>query len=437
MMIALFAENKSPRLEYTLEVIFLRCLGLDFKLFTDWNKFSKLEMPRINYSLREHSNSMRIVPHKLLYEAEIRPVKTRIHDWSGIPAFFRTNKGGECPYDIFAATFYLVSRYEEYLAFNTDAHGRFPASLSLAYKEGFLERPLVNEWADRIAEMLSKGYPDYRFKARKFCFKSTIDIDMAFCYKNKGLMRNVGGMAKDLVKLRFSLLLKRLKVLANREADPFDNFEYQRNIHANSKTELLYFVLMAEGSKYDKNISITNPEFIQLIDQLAENYQLGIHPSYYSYKGKKRMKRELERLQEITLKPIIDSRQHFLRFTLPGTFLNLENIGIENEYSMGYSDVVGFRAGICVPYPFFNLIKNKKHSLIIHPFAVMDVALKNSLSLSPQEAIERINSLLATVKKHEGQFISVFHNESLSNFDQWAGWRSVYEAMLHKGRELS
>lgn len=430
-MITIYSEHKSPRLLYTLEVIFKRCLGLEFKLITDWDKFKKIDLPRINYSERDYKKSLRIVPHKLLFEDEIREVSPKVRDWNGLPAFFLTDKKGDCPFDLFAATFFLVSRYEEYLDYKADEHGRFPAKASIAYKEGFLRQPIVNDWAARLVELMESDYPDYAFQHNDFQFISTIDVDMAYSYKHKGVWRNLGGFTRELLNLDLKKAEKRLRVLTDQEQDPFDNFDYQEELHQKMDIEIIYFVLLADHGKYDKNIDWENEAFGDLIQHLAEKHEVGIHPSYHSNKVRKKVAEEIDRLQSITIKNIESSRQHFLKLDIRETYKVLEQNGIQRDHSMGYSELTGFRAGICSAYPFFDLAKNEKRDLMLYPFAVMDVALNRFMKLSPYEAIAEVKELISRVKKHKGLFISVFHNESLSDFDNWKGWREVYEAILN------
>ncbi len=429
-MITVFTETKSPRLRYTLEILFRRCLGIDFRLITDWDKFRKIDLPRINYSKREHKDSLQIIPHALLFEDSIHSQKIKVKKWNGLPVFFQTNDKGEFPFDALAASFYLLSRYEEYLDYQPDEHGRFPAKASLAYREGFLERPIVNEWAMEIVRLLARSFPDYTFHQTEFRYVSTIDIDMAYSYKHKGVWRNLGGFTRELLKLDLKKLDKRIKVLTDKEQDPLDNFEYQLSQHRKWETEVIYFILLADHSKFDKNIEWDNESFVELIQELAEEYTVGIHPSYYSNKVRKKLAEEIERLESITMKEVDCSRQHFLKLDIRETYKLLEARGILHDHSMGYSEETGFRAGTCSSFPFFDLLKNERRELILHPFAVMDVALNRFKKLNPAQATEKIRELMGRVKKCRGTFISVFHNESLSDFDNWKGWREVYENML-------
>lgn len=434
-MIAIYAESKSPRLQFVLEVMFQRCLGIDFKFVKNREKLSGLDIPRINYSHHVIEDCLNIVPHGLLFEQEIKPLELVVEDWQGIPTFMRTAQTGDCPFDIFSAAFYLVSRYEEYLDFTPDRHGRFPAVQSLAYQHGFIERPIVNEWAYALVDILKKTAPNQLYQTNTFRFISTIDIDMAFCYRNKGAVRNLGGLFRDLSKLRFDLVVKRLKVLANWEQDPFDNYDYQHQLHGPGDPDLIYFIHVGEAGKHDKNIDSRNINFAFLMDKLASHYPIGIHPSYASNSKKKRLKKEINRLEELILSPINLSRQHYIKFRFPGTFRKLWSMGIEQDFSLGYAEIPGFRASICVPIPFFDLEKNSPSELLLRPFVVMDVSLKHYLKLNQEQAIKKIEDLMLTVKKFRGEFISIFHNESLSDYDVWKGWRIVYEATLKMGSE--
>lgn len=435
-MITIYSENKSPRLQYTLEILFKHCLGLEYKLISNWEKFKEIDLPRINYSEKKHKKSLRIVPAGLLFETDIKEQKIKVKQWEGMPCFFQSDKKGECPFDLFAAAFYQVSRYEEYLPYQSDAHGRFPFTESLAYKEGFLQMPLVNQYAMKLAVMLADNYPNYSFVQRSFNYISTIDVDMAYCYQHKGFWRNLGGFSRDLIRFDLGKIKKRSRVLGGSEKDPYDNFDYQEQFHQEVGAVVIYFVLLANHGKYDKSIDFENESFIQLIQDLSEKHEVGIHPSYHSHKIKKRIKEEIIRLRDITLKEVKSSRQHFLKLDIRVTYKLLNHFEIEHDHSMGYSEITGFRAGISSPYPFFDLQKNESTKLILYPFAVMDVALNRFMKLDPLAAVDHVYALMDRVKKVHGTFITVFHNESLSDFDEWKGWRKTYESIVRRGTNL-
>jgi hypothetical protein len=127
---------------------------------------------------------------------------------------------------------------------------------------------------------------------------------------------------------------------------------------------------------------------------------------------------------------ITKSRQHFLKLDLPTTYRNLINLDIRDDYTMGYALLPGFRASICDPFPFYDLDLESETKLIIHPFTVMDGTLRDYMNLGIEEAISSIHKLIDEVKAVEGTFISLWHNESLSDQQRWKGWRNVYESMI-------
>jgi hypothetical protein len=108
---------------------------------------------------------------------------------------------------------------------------------------------------------------------------------------------------------------------------------------------------------------------------------------------------------------------------------------ILDDYTMGYASQPGFRASICTPYYFYDLDVERETPLRINPFAVMDGTLKDYMDLTPADAFEIIDNLITEVKKVNGVFISLWHNESLSDKLRWKGWRNLYEKLLEKAVE--
>jgi hypothetical protein len=63
----------------------------------------------------------------------------------------------------------------------------------------------------------------------------------------------------------------------------------------------------------------------------------------------------------------------------------------------------------------------------------MDVTMKNYLQMNPDEAWQLIEKLMQEVKNVNGTFVSLWHNESLKDSGQWAGWRKLFELILKTG----
>ena len=168
---------------------------------------------------------------------------------------------------------------------------------------------------------------------------------------------------------------------------------------------------------------------------MGDYASVGIHPSYNTIEHPELLKKEIRNLRAVLNKDVTCSRQHFLRIVLPSTYRNLIEHDITDDYSMGYAALPGFRAGICTPFNFYDLDLEIETKLRIHPFAVMDGTLNDYLGLTPADAIDQIKSLIREVKKVDGTFISLWHNESLSDQKRWKGWKRVYEQLIKEAVE--
>ncbi|MGB0882113.1 MAG: polysaccharide deacetylase family protein, partial [Vicingaceae bacterium] len=364
----------------------------------------------------------------LLFENTIRQQEIIISDFDGNPCLFNVSNQSTLPFDPFAASFYLISRYEEYLPHKKDKHGRFCIKSALAYKHDFLEKPLVNIWANKIASIIEKKHPNFKFPERNFSFLSTLDIDNAFAYKHKGFVRTLGALSKSLIKGKH--FTARIKVLFGSGKDPYDTYKYQRYIHKKYTISPLYFFLLGDYGKHDKNISHQNKSFQNLIKSIGLKNNVGIHPSYKSNLNANLLIKEKDRLINITRGKVTKSRQHYLMLKFPSTYKALISCGIKEDFTMGFAEKPGFRASICSPFYFYNLNDEVETELKIFPFAVMEATFKYYQKTSPENTIQKILSMMENVKAVNGMFISVWHNESLSDKGIWEGWRIVYEKML-------
>jgi hypothetical protein len=357
--------------------------------------------------------------------------------YNGEKYFFESSEDSILPFDPLAASFYLVTRHEEYLNTNRDKFNRYPVEKSILTKYNLLKKPVVNIWANLLAEKLKEKYPDLIFPKRKFEFLSTIDVDNAWAYKHKGFLRTSGALIKSVVKGNFSEFTSRLKVLVGKEKDPYNSYEYLDSVFKDNEEKVKFFFLLGDYGRFDKNLSHRNKHYKKLIQNTKDKYDVGIHPSFASSKkrGKKKVKLEKKRLVKISANEILKSRQHFLRLNFPKTYRRLIKAGITEDYSMGYSAQPGFRAGICTPYYFYDLKKEKTTNLLIVPFQIMDGTFLHYLRLSPEDAFVEIENIMMEVKNVGGTFVSVWHNETVTDTGLWKGYRKVFEKMNQLGFE--
>ena len=422
-MILIYSDTSSTRLQYICKFIFNEQLGITHSLTIDKENFSKHDGPKINYSHEHVANAFNIQHHALLFESGIQKQDITSFVADDHKAFFRSPES-DISFDVFAASFYLLTRYEEYLPHELDMYGRYAHENSLAFKEGFLNTPLINIWMQLFANSLKNKFPTLHIQFPTFNFIPTYDIDIAYSFKHKGLLRNLGGFIKDPS-------VERLAVLSRLKKDPFDSYDLMDSLHAANKLDPVYFFLVAtSGSMYDKNISPYSNAMWQLIKSHAKKYMIGLHPSWRSNKNGSILKREKKVLETAGKVPITMSRQHYIKFSLPATFEALIESGIEKDYSMGYGSINGFRASVASPFHWYNLKTEKVTSLLLHPFCFMDANSFYEQQYDATQAYEEISNYLTVCKKVNGTFISIFHNNFLGTDKQFAGWKEMYAQFI-------
>jgi hypothetical protein len=330
------------------------------------------------------------------------------------------------PFDIFSVVFYLISRYEEYLPFEKDRFGRFPATQSLAYQHEFLQKPLADILILKLAEKLQSVFPDFHYQKSRFQYIATYDIDNAYAYKHKGFARSAGGLCKQILKGNFKEVKERILVLRNRKPDPNDVYDHLKQLQETFNLSVYYFILFAGKGVNDNGLSPKNKHFRSLIQRLPQSGTVGIHPSFASASNSNKLRHEINALSNVIGKKVTCSRSHFLMLRFPETCQNLIQNNITADFTLGYADRPGFRASTCKPFPFFDLSANQETTLTLHPLAYMDATLKRYLSLSPEESLPLICSLMDQVKAVDGTFISLWHNESFAE----PSWGKLHEDFL-------
>jgi hypothetical protein len=434
-MILIYSEDISPRIEFVTRLIFTKIHRVEVSFTTNKAEFLYSELPKINYSQTKFNDEIYLKPHGLLTQSTLGKVVIKPFEYNNSTVFFESSPDSVFPFDPFAASFYLVTRYEEYFETELDKFGRFPAGKSILTELNLIKKPVVNIWADWLAKEINRKYPQIIFIKRRFKFISTIDIDNAWAYLNKGFWRTKAALVKSVLKGDISEFRLRRKVLKGKEKDPYHTYDYLDSVFSENEEKVKFFFLLGDYGKYDKNVSHENTGFQKLIQKVAQAYDIGIHPSFAGFLNGCHGKviRENGRLEKIVGRKISKSRQHYLNLKFPKTYQNLIKAGMTEDYTLGYPDQTGFRAGICTPFNFYDLENEETTNLLVVPFQLMDGTLRNYLKLSPEEAFKETEMLMNEVKKVGGAFVSIWHNESVNDSGEWKGYRKVFEKMNQLG----
>ena len=426
-----YSENTSPRLQYILHFLSNYFLH-PFELTTDQDFFLAAKEDRINYSTIQFKEEIIwLNPQGLLHQKGICPISvTCTHHKDGYPIFF--SGSGDMGFDLFAAIFYLLSRYEEYLPHQKDMYGRYAVENSIAYKNNFLHYPLVNNWLEAFRKKVNLKAKSI-IQPTSFSFLPTYDVDMAWAYKHKGFLRNAGGCVQSVLQGNMEGAKERLLVLFGKNDDPFDAFSWMDQLHKMYGLKPIYFFLLgAKTNHFDKNISPDSKAYRQLIIRHAEQYEVNIHPSWQSGDNAAQISKERIKLQNIILKKVLASRQHFIKFTLPQTFRQLIDAGIREDYSMGYGTINGFRASLAAPFFWYDLEREWETNLLLHPFCFMDA---NSFFEQKYTAVQALDEMLRyyqEVKKVGGKMLTIWHNNFLGSNEKMVAWKEAYHQFIKK-----
>ncbi len=426
-MLLIYTHKISPRFSYTMRHLFGKVLGIEIKFTTLVEDFIKHTGPKITYTKQPLQNEFFIRSNDLLFEQGINQFEIKLEEWEGIPCFFSAGPKSSIPYDIFAASFFMLSRYEEYLPFVKDIHGRFPPTASIAYKHDFLHLPVVDLWALKLLEQLRERFPDIQTKQRSFRYRSLIDVTASHCYAFRGVFRSLGGLLLDLGTFKFKRVFQRIAVLMKIRKDPYDNFTILMQFHKKYPCKSIFFFQFADYSTYDKNVSTENNKFRYLIKSVADYSRVSLAASYSSFDDLNLLKQEKKRLAEVIHRPVSQTRMRYNRLDIPQTYRNLVEAEFKEDFSMGYTHVIGFRAGTCSSFNFYDIHMELQQPIKVHPFAVHDYALLNYAT--QDEILEALKTLYLNVKQVGGEFTTVFSNELLGG-SQKLDWLELYEKLL-------
>ncbi len=426
-MLLIYLPQTSPRIEYVFNLLFKHEWQIAYNITHEKQTFENYHEEKINYSNTKFDNGFFIKSHSLLSENFIEKKNILVEEKHGTKVLFATDAFCDLKFDIFSAIFYMVSRYEEYLPFTPDIYGRFKAAESIAFQNNFLQKPVVNIWIDIFKKALIEKFPLLKIKTGSFNAIVTYDIDIAYKFKGRNIYRTFGSAGKDILKLHFKNIFERIKTLSNIQNDPWDIYDNLSESIIANKLNSVFFFLLGDHTKQDKNLSHTRNLLKKLINKIKAFSEIGIHPSLTTNEFPEKILIEKERLEKISDGTISKSRQHFLKLKFPDTYNSLIVAGISEDYSIGFPEVPGFRAGTCKPFYFYDLKNEKATDLKIFPVTCMDATFIHYSKISAEKSLFAILNLMKEIKKVDGTFIPIWHNNYLG---EHKNWKSVHDKII-------
>ena len=283
-------------------------------------------------------------------------------------------------------------------------------------------------WAYKFKKALQKQFPNFLFPVKTYSIKPILDVPSAYSYKLKGFIRTLGGALNDFLNLKFKKVYTRILVVLGFVHDPFDTFKYLINRQKSVNYKFLFFFLVGDYSTFDKGINPNKKKLVSLIKQVADYAMVGLKASYFAIEDIQVLKKEKLRIEHILNTTLKASRQSFSKLNLPESYRNLLELDILEDYTMGYTNHVGFRAGTCTPFFFYDLDYEVQTPLKITSYHIMDHALLKNKSLLDKKKF--LNEIIKQVKQVNGEFVPVFHNYTFSNDIKWDGFKELFNIIL-------
>ena len=411
-MLLIYSLKTTQRITYIFKHICFRILGIEVNFTNVIEDFIAYSGPKLSYGKKELGDELFIQSTELLMQDGFESIDITVKDWGETTCFFAVGKNSSLPFDIFAASFYLLSRYEEYLPQVKDEKGRFLASESIAFKAGFLQDPVVDIWAYKFKDLLLQTFPDIKYSARKPCVHTIINASQPLLYRNKGLLRILIGFFNDLFSFNLKSIFDRSSVLFGFRKDPFNTFNWIINSVKKSKSSLTVFFLLGASKIFEESLNSQKESFKLLIKNVSDYQEIGLIFSDQALNSLTVLNEEKEKIEAITNRTLRSSMNNDYLVSLPHNYRNLIELEITTDYTMVYENVIGFRASTCSPFLFYDLDYEIVTPLKIHPISLTTKGLNKT---STSKKIETIQKMMESVKKVNGTFSMIFDNYNFMN----------------------
>jgi hypothetical protein len=331
------------------------------------------------------------------------------------------------PVDVFSSAFFMLTRYEEVVKPDRDNHDRFPATASLAFQEGFLDRPIIDEYVEVLWAVMKNLWPGLERKDRTYQVFLSHDVDSVLYGPFASPLSLFKQMAGDIIK-RKDLALARRRAdsffSARRghfEDDPYNTFEFIMDCSERHGLKSAFYFMTGGNTPRDAKYDINMPWVKKLMRTIGERgHEVGLHPSYDTYLDPKATSKEFQTLLQVAEKCGIrqdawGGRQHCLRWHAKKTWKNWDKTGLAYDSTLTFAQQAGFRAGTSFEYPVFDIASGTALKLRERPLIVMEGTLFNKgyMGLNQEKSSRIVEKLSKTCKLVQGNFVLLWHNSKL------------------------
>lgn len=428
-MLLVYTQKLTPRIDYIFKQICINMLGMEISFTSEIEKFIAHNKPKISYGKFPLGSELFFEATDLLFERDIESPSIEVSKWGITQGFFPTSEKSALPYDIFAASFYLITRYEEYLPYISDVHGSFPVDQSLAYENDFLQQPIIDIWTEIFLNTLLITFPKLRYKKDPYRVNTLIEAKQPFAYANQELVNTVVGYIKEIGQWKINEVVTRSQTLLGLKPDPYDTFSWVIQNTKMAEKQLIVFFMLGDADVILERQNTNSPKFQQRIKFIGDYEELGLIFSKAAINNHEVMKEEKSRMEAISHRPVRCSMFVDNSLKLPDAYRGLIQLEIEKDYSMVYRNAIGYRAGTCSEFLFYDLEHEVKTPLIISPIAFSTQSLKQF----DTGKIERlVHELYEETANLGGELNFIFSNQdfSFTHSDNAPFWKNLFKNQL-------
>lgn len=405
--ILIYTPKLTARIEYTLRHCLEEMLGYTVQFTTIVEEFIASTHAKFSYARKPLGSEFFIEKYGLLDEVGFNDIEISVGKWQDLPCFFKVSAERSLPFDIFSASFYLLSRYEEYQPYVKDDLGAFPVAESLAFKHDFLQMPLVDLWVEKFNFHLQQKFNQLStpHKQYKQCF--IIAINKAYKFANKNLFRQLVGLIRDVLLFKVNQVIERSKVAFSLKQDPYDTHEELLGWLHKNKHQNVWFFQLGDFSRSNRNISHHSTQYHQLIKHISDFSPTGLLLSYEAVSDEASLKKEIKRWEKISHQDLASMYITDPSLGFPEFYLKAQSLGLHKDYSLGYLQTIGFRASTCFPFYFYDLNLEQTTPLQMQPYAIHFDSIKKHENKHRYDEVITVKSF---TKKVSGSLNIILEN---------------------------
>lgn len=427
-MLLVFCQKVTSRIDYIFSHVFFQALNFPFRFTNDISTFVAHNGPKMSYGTKPLGNEFFIEAVPLLFEQGLQDVSIQVKKWKTHQCFFESSKDASFPFDVFAASFYLISRYEEYLPHVKDEHGRFQSKQSLAQQYQFISTPLIDLWIEELRLALIKDYPVLENKTNSSPeFMPLVEVVTPYKYLHKSVFRNTVQWLKAVFQLNLWEMVEHPLVLMGIRKDPWDTFDTLISLFSKKSFSIKVFFLFSKESYVDRGISPLNTSFQILIKKVADYFSVSLLASHATASSAKQLGKERSNLSKLIHRPVDELRYAGGVTTAMDSYGNLLAQEIKSDFSLSYPNIIGYRASTAVPFYLYDLSNEIATNLKVFPVVANERYLSQN---NPNVCLSNLEELRNKLPLSTCVHCFVLSNKILENSEDNKEKRNAYISYL-------